>query len=58
MSYYDLPKVVQREIDKVMACKPCFDDFPICVYRGVFVYTFWDYDLPVEKYRVYGHNYL
>lgn len=58
MTYYDLPKVVKREIDQAISNKPWFDDFPICVYRGVFVYTFWDYDLPVEKYRVYGHNYL
>lgn len=58
MSYYDLPTVVKREIDKVKSCRLEFDDFPICVYHGVFVYMFWDYDLPVEKYRVYGHNYL
>lgn len=58
MTYYDLPKVVRLEIDKVMSNKPWFDDFPICIYRGVFVYMFWAYDLPIEKYRVYGHNYL
>lgn len=58
MSYYDLPTVVKREIDKAMSNKPWFDDFPIVIYRGVFCYTFWAYDLPVEKYRVYGHNYL
>ena len=54
MSYYDLPKVVKCEIDKIKSKKSWFYDFPICVYRGVFVYVFWDYDLPVEKYRVYG----
>ena len=53
MTYYDLPKVVKLEIDTIKSKNPWFD-FPICVYRGVFVYTFWDYDLPVEKYRVYG----
>lgn len=54
MTYYDLPKVVKREIDKKKSNRPWFDDFPICVYHGVFVYMFWDYDLPVEKYLVYG----
>ena len=54
MTYYDLPKVVKVEIKKALDNKPWVDDFPICIYRGVFVYTFWDFDLPVEKYRVYG----
>lgn len=57
MMYYDLPKVVKWEIDKVMSrklCNDCVDDFPIVIYRGVFCYMFWDYDLSVEKYRVYG----
>ena len=58
MTFYQLPKVVQREINEAMSNKPWFDDFPICVYRGVFVYIFWAYDLPVEKCRVYLHEYL
>lgn len=58
MTYYDLPKVVRREIDTVKVRKPLFYDFPIVIYHGVFCYVFWTYDLPVEKYRVYGHNNL
>lgn len=58
MSYYDLPTVVKREIDMAMSNKPWFDDFPIVIYRGVFCYIFWAYDLPVEKCRVYPHEYL
>ena len=56
MSYYDLPKVVKLEIDKIKSNKPLFDDFPIVIYRGVFCYMFWAYDLPVVKYRVYGRR--
>lgn len=54
MSYYDLPTVVKCEINKAMFNKSSSDDFPIVIYRGVFCYTFWAYDLPVEKYRIYG----
>lgn len=56
MSYYDLPRVVKLEIDNLKSRRSKHSDLPICVFRGVFVYTFWDYDLPVEKYRVYGQN--
>lgn len=58
MTFWDLPKSVKVEIKNALDNRPWFDDFPICVYRGVYVYTFWAYDLPVDKCRVELHEYL
>lgn len=57
MSYYDLPTRLKHKIIYVINHTHRFTiDFPIVIKYGVFVYTFWDFDLPVEKYRVYGTN--
>lgn len=55
MSFYDLPTCVQVRF-RQLKDKDIFRnyDFPITVFRGVFIYIFWDFDLPVDKYRVYG----
>ena len=59
MSYYDLPTVLKHKFIYVINHSNRYPaDFPIVIKHGVFIYTFWDFDLPVEKYRAYGHNYL
>lgn len=57
MSYYDLPTRLKNKIIYIINHQyRIVGDFPIVIKHGVFIYTFWDFDLPVEKYRLYGSN--